>query len=419
MLWEDEFYEDGQSIADRIRDLVMVCDPLYVHNLAVHARHYMNLRHVPLLLAAELFRRVNMGKVKMRTVDGAALLNQIVCRPDELAEFLAIYWREGKTPIAKQAKKGLADAFDKFNEYQLAKWDRDGLIKLRDVMRLVHPRPKNKEQDEMWGRLLRGELKTPDTWEVAISAARSKEERHAQWSRLLRERKLGGLALLRNLRNMQEDGVDRLVISDAIQDMNTDRILPFRFIAAAKYAKSATVMGALENKMLESMLGRHKMPGMTLILIDVSESMDDKLSSKSDLTRLDAACGVAVMLREITEGGYILTFSESIASVEPLQGFSLIEAIKSSQSHGGTRLGQALRQIAGMNVQVDRVIIITDEQSKDRLPAPNCRGYVVNVASAKNGVGYGEWLHIDGFSEAVVDYIVRVEECFQDEDQER
>jgi 60 kDa SS-A/Ro ribonucleoprotein len=30
---------------------------------------------------------------------------------------------------------------------------------------------------------------------------------------------------------------------------------------------------------------------------------------------------------------------------------------------------------------------------------------MVNVAAFKNGVGYGPWVHIDGWSEAIVDYI--------------
>lgn len=34
---------------------------------------------------------------------------------------------------------------------------------------------------------------------------------------------------------------------------------------------------------------------------------------------------------------------------------------------------------------------------------------MINVASNRNGVGYGGWTHIDGFSEAVVEYIAELE----------
>ena len=53
----------------------------------------------------------------------------------------------------------------------------------------------------------------------------------------------------------------------------------------------------------------------------------------------------------------------------------------------------------------DRLIVITDEQAHDRVSGPKGKGYVINVASYKNGVGYGKWTHIDGWSEAVIEYI--------------
>jgi hypothetical protein len=57
----------------------------------------------------------------------------------------------------------------------------------------------------------------------------------------------------------------------------------------------------------------------------------------------------------------------------------------------------------------DRLVVLTDEQSADKVPAPVGKGYVINVASAKNGVGYGQWVHIDGWSEAVIDYLQEFE----------
>jgi hypothetical protein len=53
----------------------------------------------------------------------------------------------------------------------------------------------------------------------------------------------------------------------------------------------------------------------------------------------------------------------------------------------------------------DRLIVITDEQSADRVPEPKGLGYMINVASNRNGVGYGKWLHVDGWSDAVVRFI--------------
>lgn len=43
------------------------------------------------------------------------------------------------------------------------------------------------------------------------------------------------------------------------------------------------------------------------------------------------------------------------------------------------------------------------------VPRPRGKGYVINVASNRNGVGYGAWTHVDGWSEAVVEYIAELE----------
>src|SRR5580700_5927019 len=68
----------------------------------------------------------------------AETLVQAIQRADELAEFLVIYWAEGRTPLSGQVKKGLAAAFTKFDEYALAKYDRANAVRLRDVL---FPRP--------------------------------------------------------------------------------------------------------------------------------------------------------------------------------------------------------------------------------------------------------------------------------------
>ena len=102
-------------------------------------------------------------------------------------------------------RKGLARAIAKFDEYELAKYDRDSAVKLRDVLRLVRPTPKDEAQSALWKRVKERTLTMPDTWEVALSGGADKK---ATFERLLRERKLGYLALLRNLRNMVQAGVD-------------------------------------------------------------------------------------------------------------------------------------------------------------------------------------------------------------------
>ena len=404
LLWEDQFYEDGVAIAERIKTLVPQVEPARVAALVIDARERMKLRHAPLLVVREMARH------EKHRVLVADTLAQVIQRPDEMTELLAIYWADAlgpqeqrkRQPVSAQIKKGLARALTKFDAYQLAKYDRDGAVRIRDVLFLVHAKPKDATQEKVWKQLVDGELVSPDTWEVSLSSGKDKRE---TFERLMAENRLGGLALLRNLRLMQKAEVPRKTIADAIDAMRTDRVLPYRFITAARYAPDFEP--ELESAMLKSIKGLVRLPGRTRLLIDVSGSMFHPLSAQSEMTRVEAACGLAILAREVCDDVEIFTFSQDAVKVPPRRGFALRDSIVNSQPHGSTFLGKAVTEI---DRKGDRLIVFTDEQSHDQVFDPRGRGYMVNVASYQHGVGHGAWTRVHGFSEAVIAWIAASEE---------
>ncbi len=391
LLWESEFYEDGQAIADRITALAADIDPAIVAALAIEARERFNLRHAPLMLLCALARTGSGTSLVSETIE------RVIQRADELSEFLALYWRAGRKPLSKQMKRGLAAVFAKFDAYQLAKYDRDGPVKLRDVLFLVHAKPKDEAQAALWKQVAERSLPSPDTWEVALSAGADKRQ---SFERLLVERKLGYLALLRNLRNMDQAGVDEALVKDAIlARRGAERVLPFRYVAAARAAPRFEPW--LDEALAETVLEGAVFDGRTIVLVDVSGSMDFPLSAKSDLARMDAAATLASIIPGDVR---VFTFSQKVVEVPPRRGMAGVDVVIRSQPHGGTLLGQAVERIN--QLPHERLIVVTDEQSHDKVPEPKAaRAYMVNVASARNGVGYGRWTHIDGFSEAVLGFI--------------
>jgi 60 kDa SS-A/Ro ribonucleoprotein len=346
-------------------------------------------------------------------------LERIIQRPDELSEFLALYWKDGKRPIAKQVKAGLGRAFCKLNEYSLAKYNADSQVKLRDVLFLCHAKPRNDEQAALWKRLIAGELQTPDTWEVALSGGADKRE---VFTRLIMEGKLGALAMLRNLRNMMEAKVEDAVIRKGLMEMKVERVLPFRFIAAAKYAPRFEP--ELEQAMYRCLKDATKLPGVTALVVDTSPSMwMGRISAKSEMDRFDAAAALAILCREICEDVRIYAFNERGYEVAPRRGFGLRDAL--AQTRGNASCGGLAVKMAN-DAGYDRIIVLTDGQWHyssipggllDRegacqtvSPAPLTeRAYMVNVANQKNGVGYGKWHSIDGWSEAILIYIRELE----------
>src|SRR6185369_9607768 len=149
--------------------------------------------------------------------------------------------------------------------------------------------------------------------------------------------------------------------------------------------------------MFKCLDGAQRLPGKTLLLVDVSSSMDAAIShhnepnpftgqvvrKASDMSRMDAACALAMLCRELCEFGSITTFSDQFVEVPPRRGFALRDAILQSQGHGGTYLGQAVTS-ANTHYDYDRLIVFTDEQSHDAVPDPKGKGYVVNVRSEEH-----------------------------------
>ncbi len=406
LLWEDTFYESGEDHATRISRLAAMVKPEALAKMAVEARSRYNLRHVPLLLLRTL---VKTGAGEPGLVSKA--IYDVIQRPDEINEFVALYWQSGKKPLTGQMKKGLARSFEKFSEYSLAKYNGPAKVRLRDVLFLTRPKPKTIEQAALWKRLADNELATPDTWEVALSAGADKG---ATFTRLLNDtlngtgKGLGYLALLRNLRNMEQAGVDPELVNTAIvtRKGGAERVLPFRYVAAARAAPRYE--RALDKALLATINESEQLSGSTIVLVDVSGSMDSKLSGKSDLTRMDAACTLAAMIPG--DNVRVFSFSNNVVEVPARLGMAGVDAIRRSQGHGGTLLGNAIKYVN--QFAHDRLIVITDEQTSDAMVVPKAKkAYMINVAGYKNGVGYGQqWQRIDGFSERVLHWIREIEE---------
>lgn len=400
LLGEKTFYEAGEAIFDRIARLSKEVHPQDLAALAIETREDGKLRHVPLLMLSVL-AETGAGEPD-RLV--ANTISRVIRRADEMGELLAIHAvRHGTTPdklkklISKQMKLGLSMAFTKFDAYQLAKYNRDGAVKLRDVLFLIHANPINDAQAVLWKQLVNDELAAPDTWEVALSGGADKKE---AFTRLLSEGKLGYLALLRNLRGMVDAGVDSGLIRDGIiARKGAKDVLPFRFTAAARACPQ--MEPALDEALSAQIEDLPLLSGTTLVLVDVSGSMRAPLSRKSDMNRMDAAATLASVIHGDVR---MFSFSDKTVEVPPRRGMAGVDAIIRSQRHNSTELAQAVRDVA--KIPHDRLIVITDEQANSRLPDPVTKNaYMINVATEKNGVGYGKWIHIDGFSENVLRFV--------------
>lgn len=263
---KNSYYELGEERLSRIKNLIEINDPYFVANLAIYARHKVGLRQITYVLAGELAKYDEIGK---------EFYYEVVRRPDDMCEILAYYLKEYGKPIPTKIRKGFAKAFEKFDDYQLAKYRKDKYkIKLVDVINLCHPKPTERNQVGI-RKLIRGELRNTKTWESVLSKDDG-VEKNKKWEKLLKDDLLGDLAFIRNIRNIIESDKELIpLVIDRLNKIDNDsNVMPHQFFTA--YTSIPKDYNEVRNEIsnsCERALPKVEMSGDVAIFLDVSGSM--------------------------------------------------------------------------------------------------------------------------------------------------
>jgi hypothetical protein len=243
---EDEFYRTEKQTTEKIRELIAkVNDPRFVAKAALYARNTYGMRSVSHLVAGELAKSVK-GATWSKS-----FFAQVVRRPDDVMETLGYYLAVYGRPVPNSLKKGLGAALSRFDEFHLAKYRREhSAFKLVDAVNLVRPKA-----TPALSKLVRGELAPAQTWETKLTQAGTADTteavaaaKSAAWGELLRTRKLGYLALLRNVRNILTQAPELVdLLCEQLADKAAVRrslVFPFQFLSAIEVLKQGNLPGA-------------------------------------------------------------------------------------------------------------------------------------------------------------------------------
>ncbi len=403
MVGEDTFYEDAAVRDERYEALVAqvaVDDPQWIVSFIGWLRTGANMRSASLVAALQAAKAMVMAGLPGSRQMVAATLQ----RADEPGEALAYWMQRYGRAIPKPVKRGIADATRRlYTEFALLRYDTAGVgFRFGDVVDLTHPVPTAAWQGDLYAwslarrhkreqacptsltmcianaRLRAEAAENPRvlldvqalraagmTWEDALSLAGSTVDKAQLWTALIPT--MGYMALLRNLRNFDDAGVSDAVAEQVAkrladpEQVAVSRQFPFRFLAAYRATRSLRWAQALERALHASLANVPALTGNTLILVDLSGSMDSSTGGRqSDLTRADAAkvFGSALALRT---NPTLVWFDTNSGRVAVPKGVSLLKLVDSfPRAGGGTQTAQAVRRwYAGH----DRVVIITDEQA--------------------------------------------------------
>jgi hypothetical protein len=419
LLFESNYYQSSDDIMNQIEMLVKKVSAEKTIELAVECRFEQKLRHTPLwllLLVSEFHKETSVKNA----------LSKIANRPDMLIDMLGmIKARKGKIkPIAKSIKKGMALAFDNYDEYQIAKYKKSNMdISLIDVVNLVHPKPTQRNSEAL-SKLVKGELEAANTWESALSTGADKKE---TFERMINENSLGSMAILRNIRNMKDSQMNRATIKKAISQVKSKMLTPLNFLAAQRIAPEFTEDF---NEAMKNCFAGDKISGTTILAIDTSGSMGSLTSGYSNFSRMDLAFAMAALGSYIFED-LILVFTAGNdntrtgkhivwANSKGLGIFNDLRVLQSNIGGGGIFTYQLCEWLKkeGYSKDADRLVVISDSQDIDAHyglktkpdTKPYKTSYIIDISTNTHGIKTGVWTaEINGWSDKVFHYIKAIE----------
>lgn len=364
------FFGEAKYYGDTTNDLIVTAnavlktDPKFVANLARYARKEMHLRSVSHALTALIAFNVE-SKPYIKEV-----VADVVERADDITEILACYLDMFGKPIPNGLKKALGNALLKFNEYQISKYNGGSkAVKFKDILKLVHTKPQNDEQQKIFNEIINDTLPTAERWETELSTKGNTKE---VWEKLIDENKVGYMAMLRNLRNIinaNPSNIDKVYskLADKEQVLKSKQ-LPFRFFAAYRELANVSNAGSkvfdvLETAVEYSIENMPKLKGKTVIAIDTSGSMNDSISSKSTIQCSDIAKLLAVMGAKICDDVILYNFDDRIRKLTYSSRGGIIEkSLSIGSCGGGTDITLPLKEMLDKNIYADRLIILSDNE---------------------------------------------------------
>ena len=478
---QPKFYSpDTDQQIKRLRETIAKVDPELVCKLAVYAREKMYLRSIPLVLMVELLKNFNDGKQKGKR-DPKTLkksTTRVIQRADEITEILAYFIKAnersdikklGKIPNA--FKKAVGDSFHKFDEYQLAKYNKDGAVKLRDALFLTHPKPTSDLQKDLFKKLVDDTLAEPYTWEVEFSKLgqqtfSSEDEKYKafsdKWKELVESNKLGYMALMRNLRNILKYGASRDLVKavcDKLSDpkeVQKSKQLPFRYWSAFRSLGNEPRNGrrfysvdkevdldpfavkqinnALEKAIKISVENLNGFDENTRVLIasDVSGSMQTAISEKSQVQYYDIGLLLGQLLQTRCKNVITGFFGDDWKVTNFSSGDVLNNTLELYRREGevgySTNGYKVLKWLNSTGTEVDKVMIFTDcqlwdsddgsesihaEWQKYRRKFPNTKLYLFDLAgqgtSPLDVVAEKNVYLVSGWSEKVFEVMEAIE----------
>lgn len=383
------YYASGEQTLDEVLKLAKECTPKFLAALAVYSRESAFMKDTSALLLAVLMTRdINLFQsIFNRVIDNGKML-KVFCQ-------IVRSGKVGRKSFGSAPKRMIRQWLQNRPSYKLIGDSVGNDPSLADVVKMVHPQPKNPEQESLFAYLI-GKQKNPENlpgvvkefeaFKKATPGARvvpnvpfqllsAQNLTTDEWAACAAN---GGWHMVRmNLNTFQRHGVfdsqknvemvaRKLSDKDAIK---TAKVFPYQLFVAYKTATDVPqkVSNALQDAM-EAATANVPSLGRVIVGVDFSGSMQAAVTGNrgsatskvncNEVASLFAACVVR------NSEAVVYRFDEYATKISLNPRDSVItNAKKIGANGGGTDCGSFLAKANAEELKADVVICLSDDQS--------------------------------------------------------
>jgi 60 kDa SS-A/Ro ribonucleoprotein len=450
----ENFYTTAETQLSDVLEAARVVDPNFVAKAAVYARQSGAMKDMPALLTAYL-----------TTVDpvlAARVFHRVITTGRMLRTFVQIMrsGQVGRTSLGTRPKRLVQYWLEHVSMDDLMAAATGNAPSLKDIVRMVHPKPADAERRAFYGWLLDrpydvAALPQP----IAAFEAWKKEPKGAlppvpfgwltafelsaeQWGVLAGQ--MGWQALRINLNTLarhgafQVKGVTETVAArlESAEALERAKVMPYQLMMALKAAGEGVplkVLAALEAALENSLAAVPRIDGHVVVCPDVSGSMSSPVTgyrkgATTAVRCIDVAALVTSALLRSNPKARVLPFEVDVVKVHlSAKARIAVNAEKlAAIGGGGTNVSAPLQLLDRERARVDLIVIVSDNQSwidanrggatetmkafrrlqernpKAKLVCIDLQPYGTTQAASSKDI-----LNVGGFSDAVFDTLAR------------
>lgn len=432
-------------------------EPEYIAKLAVYARQKGLMKDMPAVLAAIVAGQDSdlLGKIFSKVIDN----------PKMLRNFVQVIrsGQTGRKSLGTRPKRLIQDYLNSLTDEQVFKADVGNDPSLQDIIKLVHPKPKNKQRSALFGYLLDKEYNNRDLCALAKEFESFKKDLKGEipdvpfqmltalpltnkhWAQIAENATWTQTRM--NLNTFERHGVfadTKLtkLVCDRLQNeelVKKAKVFPYQLYTAYQNIDAkvpAKVSIALQKAADLALANIPEFEGKVYVMVDTSGSMKSPVTGyRGTVTTktqcVDVAALVASAILRKNPDTEVIPFDTQVHQIKlnPLDSIVTNAQTLARFGGGGTNCSEALASVNRKNGKGDLVIYVSDNESwvdsnrssygrgsatmtewnKFKARNPNAKLVCIDITPNTTSQAHDreDILNVGGFSDQVFDVIER------------